>query len=190
MDPVTMAAIGGLASNIVGGFVQNQQQAKLARRQEKFQERMRDTAYQAAVKDMRAAGLNPMLAYSQGGASTPSGAQPNVENILSPGVSSALQIKRLAAELKNINADTAVKRRQEGLVNNQMLAADATNINTRQLTEESKARQRQIDKNTELLRYQIPGAQNEAEVDKALGPMGTRLQRLMRVITPMIGLLR
>ncbi|WNK14278.1 MAG: DNA pilot protein [Microvirus sp.] len=45
-----------------------------ASQQMSFQERMRATQYQTAMADMRASGLNPMLAYSQGGAGTPIGA--------------------------------------------------------------------------------------------------------------------
>lgn len=47
-------------------------QADQVNKAEQYQTEMSNTSYQRSVKDMQAAGLNPMLAYMKGGASTPS----------------------------------------------------------------------------------------------------------------------
>lgn len=50
--------------------------AAQVQKQMDFQERLSGSAYQRAMEDMRKAGLNPILAYQQGGASSMPGASP------------------------------------------------------------------------------------------------------------------
>jgi len=64
----------GASLDFGGQLLGQHASAKSARDQMKFQERMSNTSYQRMVQDLRAAGLNPALAYQQGGASTPMGA--------------------------------------------------------------------------------------------------------------------
>lgn len=54
--------------------ISNAFSASEAQKSRDFSERMSSTSYQRAINDMKAAGLNPALAISQGGASTPSSA--------------------------------------------------------------------------------------------------------------------
>jgi len=89
----------------------NAASAEQAAKQMDFQERMRANQYQTAVQDMRAAGLNPMLAYSQGGAGTPTGAMGSVstatmKNALGSGLTGYQQMTMNEADIDLKKATT------------------------------------------------------------------------------------
>lgn len=214
-------ALIGAGASLLGGMMANEQRSdaaaqstafnaasqerqiwfadQQAKRQMDFQERMSGSAYQRAVSDLRSAGLNPMLAYSQGGASVPGGAAgsasaaqavtPAVEDVVTPAIATAQQFRRQELEMENLKATNDLTRAQRDKVAqeaiNEGTRSDQIVATTEQLREAAKeSRTRQGVNYEEIVRVQeqvksLLAERKVTEVKEVLGRLSIAEAKVM-----------
>lgn len=119
------SAFKGITSNLsplIGGFVSgggqyaaNRETRQSTAKQMAFQERMSNTAHRRQMRDLKIAGINPMLTAKLGGASSPSGASYQAGNIGSAAVQGYGQVssaKQAQAQTKQTEAQTQFTKQQ------------------------------------------------------------------------------
>jgi hypothetical protein len=154
----------------IGGELTNASNRATAGRQMDFQHYMSNTAYQRAVADLKAAGLNPMLAYGTP-ASSAAGAGFQAENSIQKGLDASAQAvnKSLMREQENTQKatqrqlDAAAGRDRSQMYLNSALESKALSEKhlTDQHSEESYIRQA-------IERERVPYGKSRAEAEVTL----------------------
>lgn len=186
MDMLT----GGAVSNAKSVAETNQSQMALAQKQMDFQERMSNTAYERAMNDMRKSGLNPMLAFDKGGASTPSGAMatltaPRKGDIGAGLANTAKEALGMSASLQNTHSQTQLNKAnaQVADVSAEKLTANAKESEantqyTQQLKQKAKADTERAKQEAKRSRQDVERDEARRGIDKKLAPVDAIIERI------------
>lgn len=170
--------LGSVAGAVGGGYLQWAAQKNLQEDAQSFDERMSNTAYQRAVADMEKAGLNPMLAYMRGGASTPSSPMGSVS---APDITGALST---AQQMKRTESELATQEAQRRLITAQTMESVARADNTTQSTAESRARVPNISASTSKLAEETSKIKQETTSASAKAYIDTQDAAQRSVVGP------
>ena len=168
-DPITGALIAA-GGSLLTGFLNNSAASDRQSDAQAFSADQYAKRYQTTVKDMQAAGLNPMLAYSQGAGNAPtssaasSAGTPDLGASFSQGRVSSAQSANLQASTGKLTQDARTSSAQEGLYRSQQENTDADTLTKLQMPDLIKAQVLSYTANAKSLEMGIN--KMEAEIQK------------------------
>lgn len=177
MEPATMAAIATVAAAGIGYMGQqnaNQMDRREAEVNRGFQERMRDTSMQSHMKDLNAAGLNPILAAGGSGAAQPAGAQasgmedPGAQGMAS-GLSTAMGLLSMEKELDLKEANTDLMHDQASNLVAQRQKTNQEVVGQKINNETSQIQQKLLRETVPAMIKKAKAEGNFAEINQLMG---------------------